>query len=116
MSLLISDAMAQDAATAASAVTDPLLSLLPLVLFGVVFYFLLIRPQAKRQKEHKRMIDALTKGDEVVTMGGLAGRITDLGDNFVQVEIADGVPNGVQVKVRRAAIEAVLPKGSLKDL
>jgi len=120
MSLLIADAMAQDAATAASAASaasDPLLmNLLPLVLFGVVFYFLLIRPQATRQKEHKRMIDALTKGDEVVTMGGLAGRITDLGDNFVQVEIADGVPNGVQVKVRRAAIEAVMPKGSLKDL
>ena len=69
MSLLISDALAEDAAATAASATDPLLSLLPLVLFAVVFYFLLIRPQAKRQKEHKRMVDALAKGDEVVTVG-----------------------------------------------
>jgi preprotein translocase subunit YajC len=110
MSLFISDALAAD--PVAGSVTDPLLGLLPLVLFGVVFYFLLIRPQAKRQKEHKRMIDALAKGDEVVTMGGIAGRVTDLGENFVLVDIAEGV----QVKVRRVAIESVLPKGSLKEL
>ena len=112
MSLLISDALAVDAAATSASATDPLLSLLPLVLFGVVFYFLLIRPQAKRQKEHKRLVDGLTKGDEVITMGGIAGRVTDLGDNFILVEIAEGV----QAKVRRAAVEAVLPKGSLKDL
>jgi preprotein translocase subunit YajC len=74
--------------------------------------FLLIRPQSKRQKEHKRMVEALAKGDEVVTMGGIAGRIADMGDNFAQVEVADGV----QIKVRRAAVESVMPKGSLKDL
>ena len=112
MSFLISDALAQTPAAGAGSAADPLFTLLPLVLFAVVFYFLLIRPQTKRQKEHKRMIDALKKGDEVVTMGGIAGRINDLGDNFVLVEIADGV----LAKVRRAAIEAVLPKGSLKDL
>jgi preprotein translocase subunit YajC len=112
MSFLISDALAQTAGAGAGSAADPLFTLLPLVLFAVVFYFLLIRPQTKRQKEHKRMIDALKKGDEVVTMGGIAGRINELGDNFVLVEIADGV----QAKVRRAAIEAVLPKGSLKDL
>jgi preprotein translocase subunit YajC len=111
MSLFISDALAQ-ATDAAAAGGDPLLSLLPLVLFAVVFYFLLIRPQAKRQKEHKRMVDALAKGDEVVTMGGIAGRVTDLGDNFALVEIADGV----QIKVKRGAVESVLPKGSLKEL
>ena len=82
------------------------------MLFAVVFYFLLIRPQSKRQKEHKRMVEALAKGDEVVTMGGIAGRIAELGDNFLTVEVADGV----QIKVRRAAVESVLPKGSLKDL
>ena len=112
MSFLISDANAQAAAAGAGSMSDPLFTLLPLVLFAVVFYFLLIRPQSKRQKEHKRMVDGLTKGDEVLTMGGIAGRVNDLGDNFVLVEIADGV----QVKIRRAAVEAVLPKGSLKDL
>jgi preprotein translocase subunit YajC len=112
MSYFLSDALAQSSAAGAGSASDPLFTLLPLVLFAVVFYFLLIRPQTKRQKEHKRMVDALTRGDEVITMGGIAGRISDLGDNFVLVEIADGV----QAKVRRAAIEAVLPKGSLKDL
>jgi preprotein translocase subunit YajC len=112
MSYFLSDALAQSSSAGAGSASDPLFTLLPLVLFAVVFYFLLIRPQTKRQKEHKRMVDALTRGDEVITMGGIAGRISDLGDNFVLVEIADGV----QAKVRRAAIEAVLPKGSLKDL
>ncbi|WP_295437337.1 preprotein translocase subunit YajC [uncultured Thiodictyon sp.] len=112
MSFLISDANAQAAAAGAGSMSDPLFTLLPLVLFAVVFYFLLIRPQSKRQKEHKRMVDGLTKGDEVITLGGIAGRVTDLGDNFVLVEIAEGT----QVKVRRAAVDAVLPKGSLKDL
>ena len=108
------DATFLDLTPAAGAPTaaDPLMTLLPLLLFGVVFYFLLIRPQAKRQKEHKRMIEALAKGDEVATTGGIVGRITDLGENFIQVEVADGV----NVKLRRQAVEAVLPKGSLKDL
>jgi preprotein translocase subunit YajC len=110
MSFFISDALAE--APAGGAAADPLISLLPLVLFAVVFYFLLIRPQSKRQKEHKRMVEALAKGDEVVTVGGVAGRITDLGDNFIAVEVADGV----QIKVRRSAVESVMPKGSLKDL
>jgi preprotein translocase subunit YajC len=111
MSLFISDALAQ-ATGADSGAGDPLISLLPLVLFAVVFYFLLIRPQAKRQKEHKRMVDSLSKGDEVVTMGGVAGRITDIGESFAMVEVADGV----QIKVSRSAIETILPKGSLKEL
>ena len=114
MSFLIPDALAEVPAAAANAgpVPDSLLTLLPLVLFAVVFYFLLIRPQSKRQKEHQKLINALAKGDEVVTVGGLAGRVADLGDNFVLLEIAEGV----QVKVRRPAVEAVMPKGSLKDL
>ena len=110
MSFFIPDAMAQAAGDAPAG--DPFLSLLPLILFAVVFYFLLIRPQAKRQKEHKKMVEALAKGDEVVTVGGIAGRITDLGENFVQLEVTDGVA----VKIRRAAVESVLPKGSLKEL
>ncbi|AHF04796.1 preprotein translocase subunit YajC [Marichromatium purpuratum 984] len=111
MSFFISDALAQGEAAVATG-GDSFMALLPLVLFAVVFYFLLIRPQAKRQKEHTKMVEALAKGDEVVTLGGIAGRIADLGDNFILVEIADGV----QIKVRRQAVESVMPKGTLKDL
>ncbi|OQW93239.1 MAG: preprotein translocase subunit YajC [Beggiatoa sp. IS2] len=89
-----------------------LASLIPLILLFVVFYFLLIRPQTKRAKEHRQMIDALAKGDEIVTNGGLLGKITNLGDNFVVVEIA---PN-LEVKVQRQAIATVMPKGTLKTL
>jgi preprotein translocase subunit YajC len=84
--------------------------MLPLVLMFVVLYFVMIRPQMKRQKEHKTMIDALAKGDEVVTSGGLAGRITKLGESFLGVEIA----NGVEIQVQRAAVVQVLPKGTVK--
>ncbi|NEV63197.1 preprotein translocase subunit YajC [Thiorhodococcus minor] len=110
MSFFISDALAQGEPAAAAG--DPFMALLPLVLFAVIFYFLLIRPQAKRQKEHRKMVEALAKGDEIITMGGMAARITDIGENFVQAEVADGV----QVKIRRAAVESVLPKGTLKEL
>lgn len=110
MSFFISDALAQGEPAAAAG--DPFLALLPLVLFAVVFYFLLIRPQAKRQKEHRKMVESLAKGDEVVTIGGIAGRIADLGDNFALLEVSEGV----SVKIRRAAVEAVMPKGTLKDL
>lgn len=110
MSFLISDALAQ--APAAGPFTDSLMSFLLPVFMLVVFYFLLIRPQAKQRKEHQKLINALTKGDEVVTLGGIAGRVVDLGDNFILLEVAEGV----QVKVRRPAVESVLPKGSLKDL
>lgn len=111
MNFFISEALAQGEAVASSG-GETFMALLPLLLFAVVFYFLLIRPQAKRQKEHRKMVEALAKGDEVVTLGGVAGRITEIGDHFAQVEIADGVV----VKVRRVAIESVLPKGSLKEL
>ena len=88
------------------------MQLLPLVLIFVVFYFLLIRPQAKRAKEHKAMIAALGKGDEVVTAGGVLGRISGLGDAYVTVEIADGI----EVKVQRQAVQTVLPKGTIKSV
>lgn len=109
MSFFISDALAQDAAASQS---DPLLGLLFPIGLVVILYFLMIRPQVKRQKEHKKMVEALAKGDEVATMGGIVGRITDLGENFAQVEVADGVV----VKLRRQAVESVLPKGSIKEL
>ena len=83
--------------------------LMPLILIGVM-YFLMIRPQMKRAKEHRSMLEALSRGDEVITNGGIAGVVTDIGDNFVTVEIADNV----RVRVQKSAIGNVLPKGSLK--
>ena len=90
---------------------DPLVTFLPLVLIFVVFYFLLIRPQQKRQKEHKAMVDALSVGDEVVTAGGVLGKITEVGEQFVSVEVA----SGVVLKIQRHTVGAVLPKGTLKN-
>jgi len=108
MNFLISDAWAQ-AAPAGQA--DPLVSFLPLVFIFVVFYFLLIRPQSKKAKEHSKMVEALAKGDEVVTNGGLLGKITGIGESFVEVEIADGL----RVKVQRQSIASLMPKGTIKD-
>ena len=81
-----------------------------IVLFGV-FYFLLIRPQSKRAKEHKQMVDSLAKGDEVITNGGLLGRITNIGDNFIVIETG---PNN-EVKIQRQAVHITMPKGTLKN-
>jgi len=111
MSFFISDAFAQ-AAPAAAEQPGLLSALLPFVVLFVVFYFLLIRPQQKRAKEHKKMVDSLGKGDEVVTQGGLVGKVTDLGENFIEVEVADEV----KVKIQRGSVAAVLPKGTLKSL
>ena len=110
--MFISEAFAQ-AAPAATATDSPfgnLGTMLPLVLMFVVLYFVMIRPQMKRQKEHKTMIDALAKSDEVVTSGGLLGKITKIGESFVAIEIA----NGVEIQVQRSAIVQVLPKGTVK--
>ena len=87
-----------------------LTSMLPLVLMFVVLYFIMIRPQMKRQKEHRAMIDALAKGDEVVTSGGLLGKVARLGEGFVHLEVAEGV----EVQIQRSAVAQVLPKGTLK--
>lgn len=108
MDWLISSAYAQ---AAGAAQPNPLVQMLPLVLIFVVFYFLLIRPQSKRAKEHKAMVAALAAGDEVVTSGGILGRIVEAGEQFVTVEIAPGV----QVKVQRQTVSQVVPKGTLKN-
>ena len=84
--------------------------LLPIILIAVM-YFLMIRPQMKRAKEHKGMLDKLSKGDEVITSGGIAGTVTEIGDNFITVEVADNV----RVRVQKAAVGNVLPKGTLKS-
>ncbi|HLU61273.1 MAG TPA: preprotein translocase subunit YajC [Gammaproteobacteria bacterium] len=109
MNFFISDAMA---AAGGPAQSNPLMSLLPLIIIFVVFYFLLIRPQSKRAKEHRKMIEALAVGDEIVTGGGIAGRVTKVGEQYASVEIA----NGVEIKVQKHAVGAVLPKGTLKTL
>ena len=109
MNFFISDALAQ--AGGAAPQGGGLMSLLPLIAIFVVFYFLLIRPQQKRAKEHKKMTEALAKGDEVVTAGGMLGKVTGLSENFVTVKVADGV----EVKVQRASIQALMPKGTIKS-
>jgi len=91
--------------------TEGFLSLLPLVLIFVVFYFLLIRPQNKRQKEHREMVAALAKGDEVVTAGGLLAKVVEASDSFLRVELADNMV----VTVQRHTISAVLPKGTVRS-
>jgi preprotein translocase subunit YajC len=109
--VIISQAFAQTAPAASGGGTESsLLSLLPLVLMFVVLYFIMIRPQMKRQKEHKAMVEALAKGDEVVTAGGVLGRVSKLGETYVHVEVA----TGVELQVQRSSIVQVLPKGTLK--
>ena len=100
MDFLISNAWAQ---AAPAGQPDPLTSFLPLILIFAVFYFLLIRPQTKRAKEHKKMVSELQNGDEVVTSGGLLGRISAVGDSFIELEIAEGL----QVKVQRKVAEEI---------
>ncbi len=106
MDWFISTAAAQTAGAAAQ--PNPIM--LPLLLFFVVLYFMLIRPQSKRAKEHRAMLAALETGNEIATAGGIIGKVTEVGENFVTVEIA----SNVVVKVQRNTIAQVLPKGSIK--
>jgi preprotein translocase subunit YajC len=110
--VFISSAFAQTAPAAAAGGADSMFgqlgSVLPLVLMFVVLYFIMIRPQMKKQKEHKAMIEALAKGDEVIIAGGVLGRVSKLGDSFLSVEVS----NGVEMQVQRAAVVQVLPKGT----
>ncbi|HSF78666.1 MAG TPA: preprotein translocase subunit YajC [Steroidobacteraceae bacterium] len=108
MDLFFNTAWAQDAGAAASG--SAWIQLLPLVLIFVVFYFLLIRPQTKRAKEHKEMVGKLQSGDEVVTNGGLLGRIAEVGDNFISLEVADGVT----IRVQKFQVSQLMPKGTIK--
>ena len=109
LNFLIQDAVAPQTGTSAPADMGLLNLLFPIILIGA-FYFLLIRPQTKRAKEHKQMVDGLKKGDEIVTGGGILARITEVGDNFVQLEIADGV----QIKAQKQAVGSLMPKGTFK--
>ena len=108
LDLFISPAAAQAAPAAAP---SPFPSIVMMIaLFGVM-YFLMIRPQMKRAKDHKELISRLAKGDEVITNGGIAGRVADIGDSFITLEVADNV----RIKLQRSAIVAVLPKDTLKS-
>lgn len=110
--MFISNAYAQAAPAAAAGgdLMSQLGGMLPLVLMFVVLYFVMIRPQMKRQKEHKAMIDALAKGDEIVTSGGLLGKVSKLGETIVSLEVG----GGVELQVQRSAVVQVLPKGTVK--
>jgi preprotein translocase subunit YajC len=112
-SVFISSAFAQTAPAAAAAaggMKETLMGMLPLILMFVVLYFVMIRPQMKKSKEHKTMISALAKGDEIVSAGGILGKVSKLGESFIGLEIA----NGVEVQIQRSAVVQVLPKGSVK--
>ena len=110
MDFFIPSAMAQAAGAAAQ---NPLTSMvLPMVAIFAVFYFFLIRPQNKRAKEHRDMVSKLATGDEVVTTGGMLGKITEVGDTFVSLEVA----KGVEVKVQRAQVSQLMPKGTVKGV
>jgi preprotein translocase subunit YajC len=106
MDFFISNAYAQ-----ADSASGGMMSFLPLIIIFAVFYFMLIRPQMKRSKEHKLLISHLSKGDEVITNGGLLGRITDVSDSFVTLELADNL----QIKLQRQAVATVMPKGTIKS-
>ncbi|MDR2450965.1 MAG: preprotein translocase subunit YajC [Candidatus Accumulibacter sp.] len=107
--MLISNAYAQAAASAGG---FDIMQFLPIILMFVALYYLMIRPQQKKAKEHKALLEALSKGDEVVTNSGIAGRITRVGDEFVTVEIAENT----EIRMQKGAVVVVLPKGSLKNL
>jgi preprotein translocase subunit YajC len=110
--VLITNAYAQTTATTAAAgPMDGVMQFLPIILMFAVLYFLMVRPQMKKAKEHKALLDALAKGDEVVTQGGLAGRLTKVGDDFVTLAITDNV----EIQMQKPAITLVLPKGTLKS-
>jgi preprotein translocase subunit YajC len=109
LAMLVSPAWAQGLGGASGGGFESLL--LIVLMFGVL-YFLMIRPQMKRTKEHKAMIDALQKGDEVVTAGGILGRVSKLNENYVTLEIS----NNVEVQIQRPSVQLVLPKGTLKNI
>jgi len=110
MSFFISDAIAE-AAPAAAQQPDPLASLILPIGLVVLFYFFLIRPQSKRQKEHKEMVAGLQKGEEIITTGGLLGKVTNVGENFITLEIS----RDVSIHIQKNSVQAIMPKGTIKE-
>jgi preprotein translocase subunit YajC len=114
--MLISNAYAQAAATASTDPTGGLMGLMPIILMFIVLWFLMIRPQMKKAKEHQKMVTEMVKGDEIVTQGGMAGKIVKVGENYITLEIAEGKNGTVEVLIQKQAVGALLPKGTLKNL
>ena len=103
-------------AQAAPGEGNALVGMLPIILMFVILYFLMIRPQMKRQKEHRKLVENLAKGDEVITTGGLLGRITKVSDNYISMEVATLADKPVETIIQRNAVTSVLPKGTMKTL
>jgi preprotein translocase subunit YajC len=110
MNFLFSDVLAAEAGAAQAG--SPWQSIIMLVVFGLIFYFMLIRPQSKRAKEHKGMVEALQKGDEVATNGGILGKITKVGESFITIKVAENV----EINIQKHAVSSALPKGTIKSL
>ena len=113
--MLISNAYAQAAGAAADPTGGPM-GMLPILLMFVVLWFVMIRPQMKKAKEQQKMVSELAKGDEVVTQGGVAGRIAKVGENYLSLEVAEAKDGPVVITVQKSAVGALLPKGTLKNL
>lgn len=111
--MLISNAYAQ---AAGQDPTGGIMGLLPIILMFIVLWFLMIRPQMKKAKEHQKMVDELAKGDEVITQGGMAGKIVKVGENYITLEVGMLKDSPVEVHIQKQAVGALLPKGSLKNL
>jgi preprotein translocase subunit YajC len=110
--VFISNAYAQSGGST----EQQLLGFLPIVLMFVVLYFLMIRPQMKRAKEHRSMLEALSKGDEVITSGGIVGRVTKVGESYVTVEVAHRGEEAVEMNLQKQAVQTLLPKGTIKAI
>ena len=110
--MLISSAYAQTSGASGGLGGDGLIGLLPIVLMFVLLYFMMIRPQMKRQKEQRSMVEALKTGDEIITAGGILGKIIKAGEHYITVEIAENA----QIIVQRAAVQTLLPKGTIKSI
>lgn len=110
--MFISNAYAQ----ASGGTEQQLLGFLPIILMFVVLYFLMIRPQMKRAKEHKQMLEALNKGDEVITAGGIVGKVTKVAESYVSVEIARRGEEPIEIQMQKQAVQTLLPKGTIKAI
>jgi len=110
------EALGLTVAQATEGAAGSLMGMLPIVLMFVILYFLMIRPQMKRQKEHRNLLAALAKGDEVVTAGGILGRVVNVGDAYVTLEVSNLAEKSVEVLLQKASVTTVLPKGTIKAL
>lgn len=111
--MFITNAYAQ---AAGGSMDQQLFSFLPIILMFVVLYFLMIRPQMKRAKEHKAMLEAIKKGDEVVTSGGMVGKVVKVGESYVTLEVSRSGGEGVEINMQKAAVQTLLPNGTIKAI